>query len=175
MKRLLLIILLLAGAEPASAQFVLRGVDTAAGSGVLTGSGFTVRVTMGQAVAGTASNADFTAGFGQNAPTAVVSTGIEVAPVENDTGVPRQFRLDQNYPNPFNPETIIAFDMPRAGYVMLAVYNALGQQVATLMAETRPAGRYEATWNAIGLPSGIYFYQIQTDDFQAVRKMMLIK
>ena len=57
----------------------------------------------------------------------------------------------------------------------LAVYNALGQQVAVLLSETRPAGRYEAIWNATGLPSGIYFYQIRADDFHAVRKMVLIK
>ena len=54
------------------------------------------------------------------------------------------------------------------------IYNALGQHVAMLMDEPRPAGRYEATWNAAGLPSGIYFYQVRTDDFQAVRKMVLI-
>ncbi len=174
-KFLFIMLLLLAGAAPASAQFVLRSFDTAGSSGVLAGGDFTVRVTVGQAVTGTASNADFTAGFGQDAAASVVSTGVEVAPVEADTGVPRQFRLDQNYPNPFNPETTIAFEMPHTGHVTLAVYNALGQQVATLMDETRPPGRYQATWNAAGLPSGIYFYQIRTDDFQAVRKMVLIK
>ena len=178
MKRFLFILplmLLLAGAQPALAQFVLRGFDTVAGSGVLTGSDFTVRLTLGQAVAGTASNADFTAGFGPRAPAGAVSTGIEVAPVEADTGVPRQFRLDQNYPNPFNPETTIAFELAQTGHVTLAVYNALGRRVAMLMDDARPAGRYEATWDAAGLPSGIYFYQIRTGDFQAVRKMVLLK
>ena len=173
MKTIYIILLLLASAAPALAQFAVRGLNTTGGSGVLTGSDFTVAVTLGQAVAGTSSNADFSAAFGAGAPGGTTPTGVEVAPV--DAEVPGEFRLDQNYPNPFNPETTIAFTLPRAGHVTLAVYNALGQQVAVLAAEARPAGRYEATWNAVGLPSGLYFYQMRADDFLAVRKMVLIK
>jgi len=171
----LILTLLLAGAEPALAQFAVRGFSTGGSSGVATGGGFTMAVTLGQTVAGTSSNADFAAAFGAATPGGATSTGVEVAPADTDTGVPHEFRLDQNYPNPFNPETTIAFALPQAGHVTLAVYNALGQRVALLLSETRPAGRYEATWNAAGLPSGLYLYQIQADGFQAVRKMMLIK
>ncbi len=100
-------------------------------------------------------------------------TGVEVAPVGDE--VPGEYRLDQNYPNPFNPQTTIAFDLKKPGHVSLAVYNALGQKVAVLVSETQPAGRYEVTWDADSLPSGLYFYQIRADNFHAVRKMVLIK
>ncbi len=72
-------------------------------------------------------------------------------------------------------QTTIAFDLKKPGHVTLAVYNALGQKVAVLVSETQPAGRYEVTWDAGGLPSGLYFYQIRADHFHAVRKMVLIK
>ena len=177
MKRILFILtllLLLAGVQPALAQFVVRALNTPNGIGVLTGSDFTASVAVGQAVAGPTSNADFTAALGLGALTgAVMPTGVEVAPVGDE--VPGEYRLDQNYPNPFNPQTTIAFDLKKPGHVSLAVYNALGQKVAVLVSETQPAGRYEVTWDAGSLPSGLYFYQIRADGFHAVRKMVLIK
>ena len=175
-KRILFILtlLLLAGVQPALAQFVVRALNTPNGIGVLTGSDFTASVAVGQAVAGTSSNADFTAALGLGVLTgAVMPTGVEVAPAGDE--VPGEYRLDQNYPNPFNPQTTIAFDLKRSGHVSLAVYNALGQKVAVLVSETQPAGRYEVTWDAGSLPSGLYFYQIRADNFHAVRKMVLIK
>ncbi len=174
-KRIFFILtLLLAGVQPARAQFTVRALNTPNGIGVLTGSDFTVGVVVGQAVAGTTSNADFTVTLGLGAPPdAVTSTGVEVAPDGDE--VPGEYRLDQNYPNPFNPQTTIAFDLKKPGPVMLSVYNALGQRVTVLVSETQPAGRYEVTWDAAGLPSGLYFYQIRADNFHAVRKMVLIK
>jgi len=168
----ILTLLLLVGVQPALAQFVLRALNTPNGIGVLTGSDFTASVAVGQAVAGTSSNDDFTVGLGALTG-AVIPTGIEVAPVGDE--VPGNSRLDQNYPHPFNPQTTITFDLKKSGHVSLAVYNALGQQVAVLVSETQPAGRYEVTWDAAGLPSGLYFYQIRAANFHAVRKMMLIK
>lgn len=102
----------------------------------------------------------------------------EVSPV-----TPTEFSLDQNYPNPFNPTTTIAFALPSDQLVTLKVYNAIGQEVATLVNEFRTAGRYHAVWDAKGVPSGVYFYRLQarpTMDGQAgnivdTKKMTLLK
>lgn len=93
----------------------------------------------------------------------------------NNNGVPALFRLYQNYPNPFNPSTVIMFDMPKDGYASLKIYNAIGQEVATLIDGDIKAGVYEKVFNASNLPSGVYFYKLMTDNFSDVRKMSLIK
>ncbi|MCI0450112.1 MAG: S8 family peptidase [Chlorobi bacterium] len=92
-----------------------------------------------------------------------------------NTGIPALFRLYQNYPNPFNPSTIISFDVPKEGFVSLKIYNAIGQEVATLVNETIKAGSYNKTFNANNLPSGVYFYKLVTENFSDVRKMTFIK
>jgi hypothetical protein len=94
---------------------------------------------------------------------------------EIGTGIPESFSLDQNYPNPFNPSTSIRFNIPESGLVTLKVYNALGQEVATLLNEIKNAGSYEYNFNAANLTSGIYFYKIQSNNFTATKKMILIK
>ncbi|MGI0009983.1 MAG: T9SS type A sorting domain-containing protein, partial [Nitrosopumilaceae archaeon] len=68
---------------------------------------------------------------------------------------PTSFSLEQNYPNPFNPGTTIQFSLPRSGYVTLKVYNTLGAEVATLVAENLSAGRHAVEWNANGLAGGV--------------------
>jgi hypothetical protein len=93
----------------------------------------------------------------------------------NNGGIPSQFRLYQNYPNPFNPSTVIAFDMPKDGFASLKIYNAIGQEVASLIDGNIKAGVYQKVFNASSLPSGIYFYKLVTDNFSDVRKMSLIK
>ncbi len=81
----------------------------------------------------------------------------------------------QNYPNPFNPITTIEFSIPQSGVVNLAVYNILGEQVATLLNEEKPSGKYSVQFNANSLASGIYFYTIQAGSFVETKKMILIK
>ncbi|RMG43553.1 MAG: T9SS C-terminal target domain-containing protein [Methanobacteriota archaeon] len=98
-------------------------------------------------------------------------TGIE--PSENL--VVKEFKLLGNYPNPFNPSTTIAFQIPKAEHVKLTVYNIAGEQVATLVNNYLEAGKYDVEFDARDLPSGIYFYQIQAGEYQAVRRMALIK
>jgi hypothetical protein len=84
--------------------------------------------------------------------------------------------LKQNYPNPFNPTTAIDYQLLTAGRVRLTVYNALGQKIQTLVNTNRPPGRYRATFDGDGLPSGIYFYVLSVSNGeQLVRKMMLLK
>ncbi len=96
----------------------------------------------------------------------------------NDDDVKYEFALDQNYPNPFNPTTTIKFSLPDLGLqkiVTLKVYNTLGQQVATLVNASKPAGAYEVSFNAENLVSGIYFYSLTYGEMNQVKKLILIK
>ncbi|MBO6522391.1 MAG: T9SS type A sorting domain-containing protein [Balneolaceae bacterium] len=94
---------------------------------------------------------------------------------EGETSMPDEFSLSQNYPNPFNPSTQINFTLPEASLVTLEVVNMLGQKVATLLNDQKPAGRYSVNFDASKLASGVYFYTIKAGDFSHVRKMLLIK
>ena len=93
---------------------------------------------------------------------------------------PSNFYLTQNYPNPFNPVTKIKFEIPGQArndntLVTLKIYDLLGREIATLINEEKPAGKYEVEFNATNLPSGIYFYRIQAGDFIKTRKMVLLR
>lgn len=89
------------------------------------------------------------------------------------------YQLYQNYPNPFNPNTKISFvintPVGMMNFVTLKVYDLLGNELATLVNEEKPAGKYEVEFIASGLPSGVYYYKITSDNFSDVRKMILIK
>ncbi|MDY0083170.1 MAG: T9SS type A sorting domain-containing protein [Ignavibacteriaceae bacterium] len=88
---------------------------------------------------------------------------------------PNEYALHQNYPNPFNPSTVIKYSLAQDGFVNIAVFNLLGEKVATLVNTTQRAGNYEVNFNASSFSSGIYFYSIETGDFKSVRKMLLMK
>ncbi len=106
---------------------------------------------------------------------------------------PVKFSLEQNYPNPFNPTTKIKYSIPsviasgakQSQLVTLKVYDVLGNEVAILVNEEKPAGSYEVEFsakggsasggNAINLPSGTYFYQLTSGNIVATRKMILLK
>jgi photosystem II stability/assembly factor-like uncharacterized protein len=92
-----------------------------------------------------------------------------------DIEIPDQFNLNQNYPNPFNPSTTIAYSIPERSRVVINIYDCLGRKVKNLMAEDKETGRYKIRFNAEGLPSGIYFYQLQAGNYQETRKMTLIR
>jgi len=102
----------------------------------------------------------------------VLTIGTDVREIG---GLPVGYQLEQNYPNPFNPTTVINFTIPKAGNVTLKVYNALGQEVATLVNEYKNASNYQVSFDASNLSSGIYFYTLTTDNFTQSRKMMLVK
>ena len=89
--------------------------------------------------------------------------------------IPESITLSQNYPNPFNPSTEITFALPAAEHVHLAVYDLLGQQVATLANEVFEAGSHAVTWAADDLPSGTYLYRFTSGSFTKTRKMLLVK
>jgi len=85
------------------------------------------------------------------------------------------FALDQNFLNPFNPSTTIRYELSHASRVSLRVYDTLGQEVATLVNETKTAGVYNLEFDAGRLASGVYFYRIQAGDFVQTKKMILVK
>ena len=104
-------------------------------------------------------------------------TGVEDNPVRINS-----FSLSQNYPNPFNPTTTIKYTIPnvistkgRNLFVTLKVYDVLGNEVATLVNEEKPAGSYAAKFNGSRLASGIYFYQIKAGDYTTTKKLILLK
>ena len=88
---------------------------------------------------------------------------------------PQTFRLDQNFPNPFNLVTVLRGEWPVANQVKLVVCDVLGREVATLVDGYYAAGRYDFTFDARGLPSGVYFYHLKAGPFTATRKMVLAK
>jgi len=90
--------------------------------------------------------------------------GIPFTDVEREVGNPTVYALYQNYPNPFNPSTCIQYAVGNRQFVSLKIYDILGNEVATLVQEEKPAGRYEVTWNAGNLSSGVYFYRLQASD-----------
>jgi hypothetical protein len=100
--------------------------------------------------------------------------------------IPVEYSVSQNYPNPFNPTTTISYALPEPSVVRLSVYNALGQEVATLVNGQVGAGSQSVAWNASNrtgsaLPSGIYFYRVQATsvssgkEFSETKRMMLMK
>ena len=95
--------------------------------------------------------------------------------VNDERGLPTAFGLSQNFPNPFNPATTIEFAVPTEAHVTVDVYNAIGEQVATLVDEARGAGYHTVSFDASSLPSGVYLYRISAGQFTAVRKMLLMK
>jgi CubicO group peptidase (beta-lactamase class C family) len=95
--------------------------------------------------------------------------------VEEISNVLTDFYLEQNYPNPFNNSTVIKYSIPQEGLVTLKVYNLLGEEVARLVNDTKQTGNYEVSFDATGLPSGIYFYRLRTGDFVETKKMVLTK
>lgn len=99
---------------------------------------------------------------------------------EVEGSLPREFSVSQNYPNPFNPSTTIDYTVPRKSQVNLAVYNVLGQKVATLVDQEMAAGKYRAVWDGKAdsgnpLSSGIYFYKFEADNFVKTSKMVMLK
>jgi hypothetical protein len=110
--------------------------------------------------------------FATNKTITITSTSIQ-----NINEVAANYSLSQNFPNPFNPTTNIKFGLAKSGFVTLKVYDLIGKEVAALVNQNQNAGTYVVDFKAndYGLTSGVYFYKISTDNFSAVRKMILTK
>jgi uncharacterized delta-60 repeat protein len=89
--------------------------------------------------------------------------------------LPEEYYLFQNYPNPFNPSTTISWQLPVGSRQTLIIYDVLGNEVTTLVDEYKPAGSYQIEFDASSLPSGIYFYKLQSDNYVKTKKMILMK
>ena len=87
---------------------------------------------------------------------------------------PQDFRLHQNYPNPFNPTTTIRFHLPHASNYELTIYNVAGQLVKKFVGKSN-AGQVDVVWDASDVASSVYFYQLNSGDFSANRRMILLK
>jgi len=85
------------------------------------------------------------------------------------------FALYQNYPNPFNPSTTIKFALPEKANLVIAVYNLIGEKVAEVFKGEMEEGYHEVEFNAANLPSGVYFYRFESDKFNTVKKMVIMK
>lgn len=106
---------------------------------------------------------------------AIVTNYTPTTGIESDFINATNFTLEQNYPNPFNPSTRISFNLLSSEFVTLKVYNALGSEVATLLKENLPGGYYVIEFNGDGLQSGVYFYELSSDNFVETKKMLLLK
>lgn len=103
------------------------------------------------------------------------SPKYRITSTETMIGIPGEYNLCQNYPNPFNPETNIEFSLVKQARVKLEVYNILAQKVATLSNGIFNAGTHLVKFNAANLSPGVYFYKITADEYESVKKMLLLK
>ena len=101
--------------------------------------------------------------------------GVSFVEEEEIDEMPTIYFLSNNFPNPFNPSTKIKYSVPQSSQVVVKVFDILGNEIETLVNEEKPVGTYELTWNAVNLPSGIYFYRIQAGSFVDAKKMILMK
>jgi hypothetical protein len=112
-----------------------------------------------------------------------VIMGTDEYAAKESNGIPLQpvsYALEQNYPNPFNPSTTIRYSLAKKSDVALEIYNTLGQRVRTLFSGAQTTGEYEIIWDGTNdngghVASGVYFYRLRTGEFNAVRKLVMIR
>jgi len=113
-----------------------------------------------------------------NARISAFSGPLQITPtsiISNNTGIPKVFALHQNYPNPFNPLTYIGFDIPKAVFVQITIYDITGREVVALVNQHMDAGSYKANWDATNFASGVYIYKIEAGSFTDRKKMVILK
>lgn len=162
--------LVLAGSSvAANAQYTITRSVIGSGMTPMSGGGFVMNGTIGQAVIGpTSGNGTFVyQGFwyGQ------LKDGVRI----QNTGAAADFSLKQNYPNPFNPSTKIEFSVPERTKVTLRVMNLLGEEVARPLDGVMVEGSSYVEFSADDLPSGTYIYRMDAGTFSASKRMVLLK
>jgi len=105
----------------------------------------------------------------------IISASTKITGVQETSEIPTKYALYQNYPNPFNPTTTIKFAVPKESSIKLTLFNMLGQEVEVLVNKVFNPGNYQVSFDASKLNSGIYLYQIKSNDFVSTKKMILIK
>lgn len=100
----------------------------------------------------------------------------KVTSIAQENNIPLTFAIHQNYPNPFNSSTSIIYEIPKDGFVKINIYNSLGQKITSIVNSTQRSGKHIASFDAANLPSGVYYYQLELDNFKSpFKKMILIK
>jgi hypothetical protein len=165
----LLIALVLLLATPAGAVIQLTYGVFGGGGTTSTGGGLVLRGTLGQNCIGSAAESLIhEAGFWH------LFVDLLTA-VDENAGMPMIYELSQNYPNPFNPLTNIRYSVPKAGRVLMKLYDVRGRAVAKLVDGEHEPGFYSLTLNASKLGSGVYFYRMKAGDYQSVHKLVILK
>ena len=105
---------------------------------------------------------------------------LRVSPENFEMQIANNYKLDQNFPNPFNPTTTIEYNIVKSGNYSLEIYNALGQKIRTLYTGELKSGKKTAVWNSLNdkgksVSSGVYFYKLQGDNVNIIRKMILMR
>jgi hypothetical protein len=160
------------------AQTVDMAVSKTAAPGV-NGSGVIAKAQFVSSVAGSVmfSLNDVTANdpAGTAIPFSAVTASVTITDVPLEGALPTDFELGQNFPNPFNPTTRIRYATPFRSFVMLTVFNTLGQQVGRLVSGDIEGGYHEVEFNGSGLTSGVYFYTLQSGHFVRTKTLVLIR
>ena len=153
------------------AQVKIKNSVLGTGGAIVTSESNRVVATVGQPMIGAAKNTAHShhAGFWYQVD--ILITSVE----QISDAVPDDYLLEQNYPNPFNPSTTIQFALPKQSDVTLELYDLLGRKVTTLLDENKPAGIHKIEFDAVNLPSGVFFYVIRTEEFSQVKKLMVLK
>ena len=108
--------------------------------------------------------------------TDTLAVGVLITSINQKTAeVPKTFFLSPNYPNPFNPKTTICYGVPRSAHVRLTIFNIRGEIVTTLVDRFHTPGTYQIQWVGSSMSSGLYFYRIEADTWQQIRRMILLK
>lgn len=158
--------------QSAEAQMVVPNSVLGNGGAVLSDSQYRIGGTLGQPFIGVAQNLSNVNSVGfWYLQSHMLATDVE----QTTSNLPKEYRLQQNYPNPFNSTTTIQFALPKRLAVTLKLYDIQGREVATLVDEELEPDEYKVTFDAEGLPSGIYFYRIQAKGFVQTKKLTLLQ
>lgn len=101
--------------------------------------------------------------------------GVSTSVQDQSQNVPSDFVLYDNYPNPFNPVTHVSFSLPVQTRAQLSIWNMLGEKVATIVDEVKPAGKYTILFNASEFSSGVFFYKLEAGPYSITKKMLFLK
>jgi hypothetical protein len=142
------------------------------GFGLPNSSTATVKTSIGQGLTGLMQQGNTWIASGFLADTLLRGT---VVSVDQPTSLPGSYELLQNYPNPFNPTTTIRYQLPERTFVTMHLFNVLGEEVARLVNEERPAGVHDVPFNGARFSSGVYFYTLRAGGFVQTRKLMILK